>query len=187
MEIELELTPDMFYYDFDFYNGLIDLDFSYEYKKEYTINIWGIDISIFNEKIKEQLSEDIIEKLKVEGKYDRIFINGISKLYFYDVIEINFNLEMLENKSVKRIHDINNNEVVLKYKRGEKKEEFDLKTFKFPDASIYFPNSWMEGYITSRKNAKLVINLEHAILVTDYIKNAKNIYSEFRKKYDFLG
>ena len=191
MFIELELTPDMFYDNFGFYEGVAQLEFPFIYQEELIMNIWGVDIFLGKEVIKNQLSKDIIKELRSKFRLDAIldnendlfFVNGISKLIFYEVDEISMKLELLHDDSAERIKDINNNKVILEYKREEKVKNTVRKKFEFPGASIYFPYSWMYGNIYSAKNAKLIIKIEDIITIRDYTKNVEEISENFRKNY----
>ena len=191
MFIELELTPDMFYDNFGFYEGVAQLEFPFIYQEELIMNIWGVDIFLGKEVIKNQLSQDIIKELRIKFRLDEIldnendlfFVNGISKLIFYEVDEISMKLELLHDDSAERIKDINNNKVILEYKREEKVKNTVRKKFEFPGASIYFPYSWMYGNIYSAKNAKLIIKIEDIITIRDYTKNVEEISENFRKNY----
>ena len=191
MFIELELTPDMFYDNFGFYEGVAQLEFPFIYQEELIMNIWGVDIFLGKEVIKNQLSQDIIKELRSKFRLDEIldnendlfFVNGISKLIFYEVDEISMKLELLHDDSAERIKDINNNKVILEYKREEKVKNTVRKKFEFPGASIYFPYSWMYGNIYSAKNAKLIIKIEDIITIRDYTKNVEEISENFRKNY----
>ena len=191
MFIELELTPDMFYDNFGFYEGVAQLEFPFIYQEELIMNIWGVDIFLGKEVIKNQLSKDIIKELRSKFRLDEIldnendlfFVNGISKLIFYEVDEISMKLELLHDDSAERIKDINNNKVILEYKREEKVKNTVRKKFEFPGASIYFPYSWMYGNIYSAKNAKLIIKIEDIITIRDYTKNVEEISENFRKNY----
>ena len=191
MFIELELTPDMFYDNFGFYEGVAQLEFPFIYQEELIMNIWGVDIFLGKEVIKNQLSKDIIKELRnkfrlneiLDNENDLFFVNGISKLIFYEVDEINMKLELLHDDSAERIKDINNNKVILEYKREEKVKNTVRKKFEFPGASVYFPYSWMYGNIYSAKNAKLIIKIEDIITIRDYTKNVEEISENFRKNY----
>ena len=191
MFIELDLTPDMFYDNFGFYEGVAQLEFPFIYQEELIMNIWGVDIFLGKEVIKNQLSQDIIKELRSKFRLDEIldnendlfFVNGISKLIFYEVDEISMKLELLHDDSAERIKDINNNKVILEYKREEKVKNTVRKKFEFPGASIYFPYSWMYGNIYSAKNAKLIIKIEDIITIRDYTKNVEEISENFRKNY----
>lgn len=191
MFIELDLTPDMFYDNFGFYEGVAQLEFPFIYQEELIMNIWGVDIFLGKEVIKNQLSKDIIKELRSKFRLDEIldnendlfFVNGISKLIFYEVDEISMKLELLHDDSAERIKDINNNKVILEYKREEKVKNTVRKKFEFPGASIYFPYSWMYGNIYSAKNAKLIIKIEDIITIRDYTKNVEEISENFRKNY----
>ena len=191
MFIELDLTPDMFYDNFGFYEGVAQLEFPFIYQEELIMNIWGVDIFLGKEVIKNQLSKDIIKELRSKFRLDEIldnendlfFVNGISKLIFYEVDEISMKLELLHDDSAERIKDINNNKVILEYKREEKVKNTVRKKFEFPGASIYFPYSWMYGNIYSAKDAKLIINIEDIITIRDYTRNVKEISANFRKNY----
>ena len=151
MEIDLELSPKMFYYDFDFYEGMVQLTYPFEFKENFYIDIWGLSLSIGNENIKNQLSEETINELSknknieelFNGKYGSLFINGISRMYFSEVVGLNFSLELLEGDNAKRIKNNKNEKVILKYERGEKIEDDTIKVFNFPDATVFFPFSWM--------------------------------------------
>ena len=191
MIVEFDITPEMFYSAFAFYEGELQLDFPYYFEKKYIMKIWGIDLYPAHKNLKEQITDEILNYLEkklgtriiFKDEFKGIFINGISELSFYDVDEINFEMDLLMNENAKRIKSETGENVNIKYIRKKDKKNTIRKKFEFPDATIYFPYSWMKGYIYAEKNEKLKINLSEVVLLDNYINNAKEIYEDYRKRF----